>query len=36
VLSGKLDVAGQTVLVIASGANVDADVFCRALNPSPL
>ena len=32
-LSGKIDVAGQTVLVVTSGANVDAEVFCRALSP---
>ena len=30
-LAGKLDLKGKTVLVIASGGNVDADVFVRAL-----
>ncbi|MEI9889469.1 MAG: pyridoxal-phosphate dependent enzyme [Caulobacteraceae bacterium] len=31
VLSGKLKVAGQTVVVIASGGNVDADIYARAI-----
>ena len=31
VLSGKLDIAGKTALVVASGGNVDAEVFGRAL-----
>jgi len=31
VLSGKLDTKGRTVAVIASGGNVDAAVFARAL-----
>ena len=30
-LAGKLDLKGRTVVVIASGGNVDADVFQRAL-----
>lgn len=30
-LAGKLDLKGKTVLVIASGGNVDPDVFARAL-----
>ena len=30
-LAGKLDLAGKTVVVIASGGNVDAEVFARAL-----
>ena len=30
-LAGKLDLKGRTVLVIASGGNVDAEVFGRAL-----
>ncbi len=31
VLSGKLDVTGKCVLVVASGGNVDADVYGQAL-----
>jgi threonine dehydratase len=31
VLAGKLDLKGQTVVVIVSGGNVDAEVFMRAL-----
>jgi threonine dehydratase len=31
VLAGKLDVAGKTVLVVGSGGNVDAEVYCRAI-----
>ena len=31
ILTGKLDVSGQTVLVVASGGNVDAAVYARAL-----
>jgi threonine dehydratase len=31
VVAGKLDLAGQTVVVVASGGNVDADTFRRAL-----
>jgi threonine dehydratase len=31
VLAGKIDVAGRTVLVIASGGNVDADVYAEAI-----
>jgi threonine dehydratase len=31
VLSGKIDVAGQTVVVVASGGNVDRAMFVRAL-----
>jgi len=31
VLSGKLDVAGRTVAVIASGGNVDRETFTRAI-----
>jgi threonine dehydratase len=31
VLSGKVDVAGKTVLIVASGGNVDAEVYRRAL-----
>jgi threonine dehydratase len=31
VLAGKLDVAGRTVLVVASGGNVDAETFERAI-----
>lgn len=30
-LAGKLDLKGRTVVVIASGGNVDAEVFARAL-----
>ncbi len=30
-LSGKIEVAGKTVVAILSGGNVDAEVFCRAL-----
>lgn len=32
VLSGKLDVAGRTVCVVASGGNVDRAMFARALD----
>jgi len=32
VLSGKIDVAGKTVVVVASGGNVDAEVYRRALD----
>ena len=31
-LSRKLDLAGQTCVVIASGGNVDAEVYARAIN----
>jgi len=31
ILSGKLDVKGQTVVVLATGGNVDKDVFAQAL-----
>ena len=31
VLSGKIDVAGKTVCVLATGGNVDRAVFERAL-----
>ncbi len=31
VLAGKLEVAGQTVVVIASGGNVDAETYARAI-----
>ena len=31
ILTGKLDVSGQTVLVVASGGNVDVAVYARAL-----
>jgi threonine dehydratase len=31
VLAGKLDVAGQTVVVVASGGNVDAETYARAI-----
>ena len=31
VLSGKLDIAGKTIAVIASGGNVDREVFLRAI-----
>ena len=31
VLAGKIDVAGRTVLVVASGGNVDADVYAEAI-----
>jgi threonine dehydratase len=31
VLAGKLDAKGKTVAVIASGGNVDHELFCRAL-----
>ena len=31
-LSAKLDVAGQTVLVVASGGNVDAETYHRAIS----
>ncbi len=32
VLSGKIDIAGKSVAVIASGGNVDAETLCAALN----
>ena len=32
VLSGAYDITGKTVAVVASGGNVDRDVFCAALN----
>jgi threonine dehydratase len=32
-LSGKIDLAGGTAVIIASGGNVDAEVFGRALSP---
>ncbi len=32
ILAGKLDVSGQTVLVVASGGNVDAAVYAKALS----
>jgi threonine dehydratase len=32
VLAGKIDVAGRTVLVVASGGNVDAGTFGRAIS----
>jgi threonine dehydratase len=31
ILARKLDVAGKTVLVVTSGGNVDAEVYCRAI-----
>ena len=31
VLAGKVDTAGRTVLLVASGANVDADVYAEAI-----
>ena len=31
VLNGELEITGKTVLVVASGGNVDPDVFGRAL-----
>jgi len=31
VLAGKLDVAGRTVLLVASGGNVDAEVYAEAI-----
>jgi threonine dehydratase len=31
VLAGKLDVAGKTVAIIASGGNVDPEIFADAL-----
>ena len=31
VLSGKIEAAGKTVLIIASGGNVDAEVYKRAI-----
>jgi len=31
ILTGKLDVRGQTVVIVASGGNVDAAVYARAL-----
>jgi threonine dehydratase len=34
VLSGKLKLAGQTAVVVASGGNVDAEVFAQALSAS--
>jgi threonine dehydratase len=30
-LEGGLDLKGQTVAIVASGGNVDADTFARAL-----
>jgi len=33
VLAGRLDVKGKTVVVVLSGANVDADFFAQTLNP---
>jgi len=35
VLSRKLDLEGRTVMVIASGGNVDPEVFERAINAAP-
>jgi len=35
VLAGKLDLAGQTVAVVASGGNVDPDVFADAIAHQP-
>jgi threonine dehydratase len=32
VLSGKLDITGKTVAVIASGGNVERAVFIKALD----
>ncbi|AWI61436.1 threonine dehydratase [Sinorhizobium fredii] len=32
VLARKADLAGRTVLVVASGGNVETDIFARALN----
>ena len=32
-LSGRLDLKGQIVVVVASGGNVDAEVFSRAISP---
>jgi threonine dehydratase len=34
VLSGKAKLDGRTALVVASGANVDAEVYARAIGPS--
>ncbi len=31
-LSGKLDLAGKTVVIVASGGNVDAELFGRAIS----
>ena len=35
VLSGKIDLAGKTAVVVASGGNVDAEVFSRAISATP-
>jgi threonine dehydratase len=35
VLSGKIPIKGKTVVIVASGGNVDADVFKRALDRAP-
>ncbi len=34
-LSGKVDIAGKTTVVVISGGNVDADMFQRALSQDP-
>ena len=31
ILNGKVDVAGRTVLLVASGGNVDAEVYAEAI-----
>ena len=33
-LSGKLDLVGQTVVIVASGGNVDPELFRRAIDPA--
>ena len=35
VLAGKLDCRDKTVAVVCSGGNVDADRFCRTIQPAP-
>jgi len=31
VLSGKVDARGRTIVVVASGGNVDPDLYCQSL-----
>ena len=33
-LSGKLDLVGQTVVIVASGGNVDPELFRSAIAPA--
>jgi threonine dehydratase len=34
VLSGRMELGGRTALVVASGGNVDAEVYVRAIETS--